>query len=140
MLQIVLLFIGFSISYIFIKPFLKVKEYRNLLLKILLFLAPASLIGYGIVTYINHKPDSFTEGVELLKETDSISAKIGTFDSYSYYEKDLPKETDNPAKFKVSLNGDSASIYVTCVVIKNSKGKWNLKSVQQDNIVKNKNN
>lgn len=80
------------------------------------------------------QPTSFKEGVELLQNDKGILDKIGGYSSHSWKESELPKETDNPARFKVSLKGTHAKIYLTCEVQKGPSGKWVLSSVKQDSL------
>jgi len=85
------------------------------------------------------KVESFREGVKLLKANKEILNKIGYVESYSVYPSWMPKETDNPASFRVSLKGDSEEIYLTCKVQKDSSGIWHLTAIHQDSLIKIKN-
>ncbi|WP_170113630.1 hypothetical protein ABZR88_01000 [Mucilaginibacter yixingensis] len=64
--------------------------------------------------------------------------KIGGFESFSYYEHNLPKKTDNPAYFKVSLSGPDGEIYLSCKVKKRKDGNWQLLETIQDSLVRKK--
>jgi hypothetical protein len=138
MLPVILTLLAITISVIFFKPYLRTPQQRRTLFKFGLILLPLSIIGYLVVTYINYdsKPDSFRRGVELLQNDKDIQSKIGIYDSYSYFDKDIPKKDDNPAKFKVELTGSLASIYLYCEVQKDTKGKWHILKVKQDSLVK----
>jgi hypothetical protein len=89
--------------------------------------------------YVNHysKPDSFEHGVALLRIDKGIQNKIGDFDSYTYFDKDLPNKKDNPAYFKVSLKGSIATIYLTCKMKKDTLGQWRIIEIKQDSLSKN---
>src|SRR2546421_247778 len=136
MLKILLSLFSIFLSWIFLKPYLKNPTQRNVLIRFGLILLPLSILGYLVVMYINHysKPDSFERGVELLQNNKEIQNKIGDFDSYTFFEKDLPKKEDNPATFKVALTGSISTIYLTCQVKKDTSDKWHLIAIKQDSL------
>jgi hypothetical protein len=140
MLPIILTLLAIAISVVFLKPYLRTPEQKRTLLRFGLILLPLAIIGYLAVTYINYnsKPDAFRYGVELLQNNKDIQNRIGIYDSYSYFDKDLPKKGDNPAKFKVELTGSLATIYLYCEVQRDIKGKWHILNIKQDSIVKHK--
>ena len=72
----------------------------------------------------------------MLEQRPDILNKIGAYKSYSYYDKDLPKKGDDPARFKVSLKGADATIYLSCVATKAKSGTWFLAQIKQDSLVK----
>jgi|GEM_PF-5976151 len=94
--------------------------------------------GYCIVTYftVYKTPQSFRDSVEALKQRPDILNKIGQYESYSYYDEDLPTKEDNPARFKLSLKGSDATIYLSCVATKAKSGTWFLAQIKQDSLVK----
>jgi len=127
--------------YFLYRPFLKTKENRLRLLKLHLILFPLAFLMYLFYLFIDRqgKVESFREGVKLLKANKEILNKIGYVESYSVYPSWMPKETDNPASFRVSLKGDSEEIYLTCKVQKDSSGIWHLTAIHQDSLIKIKN-
>lgn len=117
---------------------MKNKSQRLSTLRLFLILVPLAIITYWVITYFTYynKPASFENGVELLKSNKDIESKIGTYESYTYFDKDLPKKTDNPAFFKVSLKGSTATIYLSCKIKKDTSGQWHLIEVKQDSLSK----
>ena len=136
MLQILLSLFFIGISFFSLKPYLKNPAQRKTLIRVGLILLPLSLLGYLAVTYINSKPDSFERGVEMLKSNKEIQSKIGDFDSYTFFEENLPKKEDNPASFKVELQGSQASVYLTCKIKRDTLGRWHFLKIKQDSLKK----
>ncbi len=138
MLPIVLTLLAIALSFAFLRPYLRKPEQRTTLLRVALILLPLAIVGYFVITYINYdsKPDAFRQGLELLQNNKDIQNKIGVYNSYSYFNKDLPKKDDNPAKFKVELTGSIATIYLYCEVQKDTKGDWHILKIKQDSLVK----
>jgi heme/copper-type cytochrome/quinol oxidase subunit 2 len=138
MLIAFILVVSIVLTYLFIRPFMKTPQQRTRMVKLFFVLIPAAIVFYLAVTYFtfNDKPASFKTGVELLQTNKYIKNKIGYYDSYSYYDKDLPKKTDNPAFFKVSLKGSSATIYLSCKIQKDTLGEWHLTEIRQDSLGK----
>lgn len=98
-----------------------------------------SVIGIALAVFLwylteEQLPASFKEGVEILTGKAELTKKIGTYQSYSFKKSELPKTTDNPAIFKVSLNGTAATIYLTCKMEKGTSGKWFLRNVKEDSL------
>lgn len=126
------------ISYFYLKPFAKTHEQRVRLFKWILVLIPVAIVGYGVVTYLTEydKPKSVRDSIDLLEQRSDILSKIGAYESYSYYDKDLPNKEDNPARFKLSMKGSIAIIYLSCEARKTDLGKWLLTQVRQDSLVK----
>jgi Ca2+/Na+ antiporter len=133
--------LGAIATYYSLKPFLKTKENRIKIIKWLLMLYLFAFLLYLLFLFIkNHNEvESFSKGVELLKANKEIINKIGSFKSYSFYGSWIPRKTDNPASFRVSLKGDSAEIYLSCTVKKDTLGVWHLVRIQQDSLIKVKN-
>lgn len=127
--------------YFVYRPFLKTKEDRLRLLKWHLILLPLGFLMYFLVLFIARQGTvkSFREGVELLEVDQGIIKKIGNVESYSFDRSWMPKETDNPATFRVSLKGDSEEMYVSCKVQKDSSSTWHLVAIHQDSLIKIKN-
>jgi hypothetical protein len=100
-------------------------------------LIPIAIVGYWAVTYFTYydKPKSVRESIELLERSDIIN-KIGSYECYSYYDENLPDETDNPARFKLSMKGSNAIIYLSCEAKKTGSGKWILTKIEQDSLIK----
>jgi len=107
-------------------------------LKLFLIFSPIALIGYWVVTYFTYydKPESFRSAIDILQQRTDIKSKIGDYQSYSYYDKDLPDTNDNPAKFKLSMTGSDAIIYLSCEVQKKAAGKWVFTKIKQDSLVR----
>lgn len=124
MLIIIVSSISVVLAYFFLKPYIKNKSQRVSALRLFLILVPLAIITYWVITYFTYynKPASFENGVELLKNNKDIESKIGTYESYTYFDKYLPKKTDNPASFKVS----TATIYLSCKIKKDTLGQWHL--------------
>ena len=123
-------------AYFFLKPYMQTKAQRIKVLSLFLILALLSAIFYFITTYLMYTTASFENGVELLQKRQDISNKIGNFKAYTYFERDLPKKEDNPAFFKVALNGSLATIYLSCKVRKDTLGVWRLIEVKEDSLIK----
>ena len=66
----------------------------------------------------------------------TLLAKIGDFNSYSFKTDSLPGETDNPAKFKVMMEGSDARIYLECTMQKDKTGKWLVKELKEDSLIR----
>jgi len=83
----------------------------------------------------SEETESFRQGVELLKSNKNINDKIGSFESYSFNENNMPDEKDNPAILHVSLEGSKAKIFLTCKIKKDkADDKWHFIEVKQDSI------
>ena len=137
MLIIVVIGLSVFLSVFYLKPFTKTPEQRIKFLKLYLLIIPFAIIGYWLVTYLAKfdEPNSFSSSVDALKQRSDIKNKIGSYESYSYFDKDIPKETDNPAKFKLSIKGSKATVYLTCEAIKNKSGEWHLTKITQDSLI-----
>lgn len=124
--------ISIVLSFLFFKPFWK--RYNLKILFLLLF--PISILIYWIVNYsiINKEPTSFRAAVELLKNDSLIVNEIGGYESYSYFEKDMPDEDDNPAFVKLSLKGPVGELYLSCKLVRDTYGRWNLVYIKQDSL------
>lgn len=72
--------------------------------------------------------------MELLVNDQEILNKTGDIESYAYKKDSLPKETDNPAHFRITLFGKKAKLYLTCTVRKLDNEKWTLIQIKQDSI------
>ena len=96
-----------------------------------------SLLAYVSTDYIidSDTPDSFKAVVDSLENNSLLKSKVGDYESFSYNDKDLPSESDNPAIVKIALNGSSGSLYLTCDVIKNDKDEWQMVNAVEDSLV-----
>ena len=128
--------IALVMSFFFLKPYIKTSLQRSKLLKLFLILIPVAIVVCWIITYFAfyNQPESFETGITMLQNDKEIKNKIGDYESYTYFDKDLPKKTDNPALFRVSLKGSLATIYLTCKMSKDSTGKWKMVEFNQDSI------
>lgn len=138
MLIAIISLVGLIISYFYLKPFAQTRDQRARLFKWILILIPVAIVGYWVVTYLNEydKPKSVRDSIELLEQRSDILSKIGSYESYSYYDKDLPNREDNPARFKLSMKGSNATIYLSCEAKKTDSGKWLLSQIKQDSLIK----
>jgi hypothetical protein len=137
MLIIVISLTGLLLSYFYAKPFVKTQEQKDILLRSILILIPISIVGYGIVMYYTEydKPESFKASIKFLQQRTDIKNKIGSYESYSYLDQDLPKKEDNPARFKLSMKGSDAIIYLSCEARKNNSGSWYIVHLSQDSLI-----
>ena len=135
LLPISILVISFS-GVIFLGYFFYVlfSESRNIkrFVKIFLIFFSACLLLVLLTWYVDEKeePESFKEAVEITTNKHELLSKIGTYYSYSYKQTEWPKKTDNPANIKIELNGSRASMYLTCIMHKDTSGKWAMKSLK----------
>jgi len=111
---------------------------KNLSIKVFIALILLGLVLAFLIRYVNQIgiPTSFKKGIDTVINNQDVNAKIGRYESYSYDIKELPKESDNPAIFKIIVNGDSASLFLTCTMKKDSLGHWALIKIKQDSIQK----
>ena len=97
--------------------------------------AMAFFFAFGAILYMGHEPpESFKQGVKLLKTNKFIKSKIGASNSHSWKESELPSENDNPASFKVSIHGSDATIHLSSIVRKEDSGQWKLMEIRQDSL------
>lgn len=130
------------LSWLFFKPYLpllyaqKIRGFKEVLI-----VGGTTIVLFWIVVYfmVFSEPEALGNAAELLQKDESVMAKIGDYESYAYYKYDLPKEKDNPANIKISLNGSEATVYISCKIVKDTLGKWRLIQVHQDSLVKRKN-
>jgi len=61
--------------------------------------------------------------------------KIGDFESYSYFEYNMPADTTNPAIIHVEFNGSVANVFLTCKTRKDVTGQWGLTEIKQDSLI-----
>lgn len=101
---------------------------------IVLALLSAVMAISGVLYISPHEPESFSQGVKLLKRNKYVLAKIGSYRSHSWKATELPHEQDNPATFRVSILGSTAKIYLHCKVRKDASGNWRLLKIMQDSI------
>ncbi len=107
----------------------------NAILFVLLFIANI-LIPY--FTFFK-EPEIITNAVEVFDTKYQLFSQIGGgYQSYSYSPDSLPNESARFAKFKMQFSGFQGTIYLECVMIKDNKGKWRLKSYKQDSLVQKK--
>lgn len=134
MLYLLISVILIALSYFFFKPFWS----RFNLKKIFFILFPVSILMYWIVRsfVINNEPAPFKAALELLNNDSAIMNKIGGYESYSYFEKDMPSQGDNPAMVKVSIRGPAGELYLSCKVVRDTSGNWSLVQTKEDSLVK----
>lgn len=138
LIQITIGLLSLLVGYFILKPFLTTIEARVKLLKFYLILTPFALgfLLFAIYYYSSGQPASFKKGLEALISDKKILSKIGDYKSYSFFKDSLPKEKDNPAKFKIQLNGSEAKIYLECTMQKDKFGNWSLKELKEDSLIK----
>jgi hypothetical protein len=128
-------FAGCYFPYILLKPYLKSKEGRTLVLRGFVILALLSGAAYFTSRYFMSEPVYFEQGIEQLHNNKNIQSRINGFSSYSFYEDSLKKSPNNPAAFQVELIGDSIKLYLTCTMLR-VHDKWKLIKIHQDSIGK----
>jgi len=130
--------LGLLISYYVLRQFFTTPQKRKSLLIFYLIITPLAIVAglFGRYMYNRGKSESFNRGIELLKNDKKVLDQIGRFESYTVITDSLPKETDNPAKFKVTLNGTDGSIYLECVMQKDEGNTWFLKELKEDSLIK----
>ena len=133
MIYFLLLIPFLVLSYFFLRPY---KKRFNWIRLFLIFFPICVALYWGLVFFESYnKPKSFTKAIELLQKNKHILNKIGDYESYSYYDYNLPKKEDNPANIKASLKGSKAEIYLSCKIKKDASGNWNLIAIHQDSLV-----
>lgn len=140
-MQIILLVIrglGLLISYFVLRRYFNTPQKRKNLLIFYLIITPLAIAGalFGRYMYDKDETEAFKAAVSQLKSDPKVLKQIGDYKYYSFFPALLPKETENPAKFKVSLIGSDATIYLECVMQKDKSDKWFLKEVKEDSLVK----
>ncbi|MCJ8165217.1 YwiC-like family protein [Pontibacter sp. E15-1] len=135
---IVLLFVAGGVLYFVFYPFLKNKINRKKTLRWFLFLYGGALLISTIGYYFTgtDKPDSFKQGVELIKEQEAVKSRIGQFKALNFEEDDLPGKADNPADLKFTLRGSKASLLLEAKVAKDGDGNWYLIRIEKDSLLK----
>jgi hypothetical protein len=129
----------FLLFYFLFRQYFEAKKIRKTIFKTYLIITPIAIVFALLVRYIYYRgqSESFKTGIDLLQKDRKILNQIGDFKSYTFEPDSLPKETDNPAKFKVALNGSNATIYLECTMKKESN-KWFVKELEEDSLVKRK--
>jgi hypothetical protein len=114
------------------------KNTKYLYPKLYLILVIISLIGFIVVKYYLMplgQPASFKKGLELVLNNEVVVSKIGSYASYTFNKNQLPKDTDNPAFFKIAITGDlDKTIFLTCEMQKENTGNWLLKKIKIDSL------
>jgi len=136
MIYTIISVLSLLLFYFFYRPYLKTKESRIKVIKLNLILLLLASLLYIAISILNESDEveSFSEGVKMLKNNEEILKKIGSFQSYSYYHNGLPNEKDDPASFKVSLEGSKAVIYLSCRIEKGRSVKWHLTEIKEDSL------
>lgn len=134
---IITLIISAVVAYFFFKPYLKNEKYRKFIVNGFLILFPFAILASKLGEYLMEmgQPESFNRGVELISGDPEIINRIGKIESLNWNEKDLPKETDNPAVIKFSIDGSKAKIYLKAKMVKGEKDKWLIAEIQKDSII-----
>ncbi len=131
--------LGFVFSRQFIESYLPSSNDKSTLSRVYSILLPiVAVLLLGFYFWYNRgESESFDAGIELLSHKTEIINKIGGYKSYSIFNTDsLPKETDNPAKFRVELNGVTAIIYLECTMQKDKANNWSIKELKEDSLIK----
>lgn len=125
---VIILFVVGGMLYFLFYPFLKNKINRKKTLRWFLIIYGAAILLSTISYYFSEEeaPESFRQGVELVKQQPGITSKIGQFKGVTYNTEDLPEQGDNPAKLKFTLQGTSGTVQVEAKVAKGSRGGWHL--------------
>jgi len=131
----VLIIIGTIVCLYFILKNLFSKNYNSFFKWLLISVFALIILIAGAWCYITYStPKSFREGVKIILQDDTLLNKIGSYESYSYKDSQLPKDTDNPAKFQIEINGSKAQVYLTCEMIKNSSDNWSILQLKEDSL------
>ncbi|QHL86759.1 hypothetical protein GU926_04620 [Nibribacter ruber] len=125
------------IAYFFFKPYWKHPVTRKKLIKGFLILFPLAVLFSFIGSYLINagQPESFNEGVELVKQNLDVKNKIGGFKSLHFNQNDLPKDSDNPAKLRFELEGQEGRVLIECLVIKEGDDNWKVAEIIKDSLV-----
>jgi hypothetical protein len=134
---IVLLFVAGGILYFLFYPFLKNRVDRKKTLRWFFYAYGGALLLSTISYYFSgsEKPESFDEGVELIKEQNTIKSRIGQFKDVIVEKEDLPGKTDNPADLKFTLKGNKATLLIEAKVAKDGDGNWYLIRIEKDSLL-----
>ncbi|WP_147383294.1 hypothetical protein [Pontibacter oryzae] len=124
----IILFVVSGVLYFLFYPFLKNRVNRKKTLRWFLIVYGAALLFSTISYYFSEEkpPESFLQGVELVKQQPQLTSKIGQFKQVVYNNEDLPRPSDNPAILKFTLQGTSGAVQVEAKVAKGSRGGWYL--------------
>lgn len=125
---VIILFVISGVLYFLFYPFLKNRVNRKKTLRWFLIVYGAALLFSTISYYFSEEkpPESFLQGVELVKQQPHLTSKIGQFKQVVYNNEDLPRPSDNPAILKFTLQGTSGAVQVEAKVAKGSRGGWYL--------------
>lgn len=95
-----------------------------------------ALLGW----YLNRVgiPPSVNENINLILNNKMVLSKIGPYQSYSYKTNQLPAPHNNPALFKLSVRGQTHTIYLSCTMMQTPAGKWLLTAIKEDSLTRNK--
>lgn len=137
MFEVVGWIVSVIIAYFFFRPYWKHPETRKKLIKGFLILFPLAVLFSFVGSYLLEagQPESFNEGVELLKQEPSVKSKIGKFKALHFNQNDLPKDSDNPAKLKFELEGQKGKVLIECLVIKEGADNWEVTEIIKDSFV-----
>ena len=137
-IEITIWVVSLITAYFILKPFFRTAKNWSKIIWFYLILTPFALafLVFAIYYYYSGQPESFKKGIELLSSNKKILSEIGDYKSYSFFKDSLPKKEDNPARFKVQLNGTAAIIYLRVIMQKDKTENWTLKDFKQDSLVK----
>ena len=130
-----LLSVGFISSFYLYKYLLEGEIHKIIKLCLILFPTTFAIAICGWYIMDKSLPTSFKAGVDSIIYNDTLISRVGGYESYSYKPNSLPKESDNPAKFSVEINGSKATLFLTCRMSKSTSGDWILTQVKQDSLL-----
>ncbi len=125
--------------------FLAVKRVAKLItpvftkvMKYLVVLYAIAVLGsaFGSYQMTWSKPQSFQQGFVLLENSPRITSRIGKINGYSYSEKDMPDDEDNPARLVINLNGSRGDMHVDVLLSKDVHSKkWSILEFKKDSLI-----
>jgi len=138
MWSVIFSILALLISFYLFRPYFESRDTGKDVFKAVLIISSIAIVGALLIKFIFYKeqPESFKIGIDLLQHDKTLLAKIGDFNSYSFKTDSLPEETDNPAKFKVMMEGSDARIYLECTMQKDKTGKWLVKELKEDSLIR----
>lgn len=134
---IVYLFAAAGLIYFLFYPWLKHSVNRKKIFKWFLIVYGIAMLVSAVGTYVigSGQPDSFTEGVVLIKNKSDIKDKIGEFKALKFDKKELPHSSDNPADLKFKLEGSKGILEIEGRVARKNNGKWQLVNIKKDSLI-----
>jgi hypothetical protein len=129
---------GYYGAYHFGKRFLRENKGQKIVSReFVIFFAVAIPAFFLFVYFMMREPDYITAAIDQLHANEYIEYKVGDFNSYTYFKDKMPKDPANEAIFRIGLNGDGITLYLTCTM-KKVNNNWKLVAIKQDSMGNNK--